>query len=64
MWDSIRITPDGQDALEAFEEQRKQESKAERDRRFQRKIGIANVLIPLVTFVLGLLVQYFFSPIR
>ena len=30
----------------------------ERERRFQKKIAIAQVLVPLITFILGVLVEH------
>ena len=30
----------------------------ERERRFQKKIAIAQVLVPLITFILGILVEH------
>ncbi len=31
----------------------------ERERRFQKKIAIAQVLVPLITFILGVLAEHF-----
>lgn len=36
-----------------------QQAKQERQQRFENKISVANVLVPLFTFVLGLIVEHF-----
>lgn len=53
------ITELGRDALSEFEHIRDKETEDERQKRFQNKVSIAQVLVPLVTFVLGLFVEYF-----
>ena len=53
------ITPLGLAALERFEHCREKDAKQERQQRFQNKISIASVLVPLVTFFLGILVEHF-----
>lgn len=52
------ITPAGESALAEFKEKREQQSKDERQRRFQNQISVAQVLVPAVTFVLGLIVEF------
>ena len=42
----------------AVKERAKQDAKKERERRFQKKIAIAQVLVPLITFILGILVEH------
>ena len=54
-----KITVLGEEALLEFEEQRDKDAKAERQQRFENKISIASVLVPAVTFILGLLVEHF-----
>lgn len=49
----------GEDALSEFEQKREQQAQDERERRFNRKISIAQVLVPLITFLLGLLVEHY-----
>lgn len=57
--DSFRITHLGENALYAFENEREKQSKAERQQRFQNKVSVASVLVPAITFLLGLLVEHF-----
>ena len=53
------ITSLGEDALSEFEQKREQHAQGERERRFNRKISIAQMLVPLITFLLGLLVEHY-----
>lgn len=53
------ITALGLDALNEFEQAHNQTSKNERQKRFENKIAVLNVLVPLITFFFGLLLQYF-----
>lgn len=53
------ISDKGKAVLEAREEKRRKESEAKRQQRFQNQISIAQVLVPLVTFVLGLVVEHY-----
>ena len=53
------LTSKGRRALEEFENHCQDEAKKESQQRFDNKIAILNVLVPLVTFILGLLVEYF-----
>ena len=46
----------GEQAIKDAAEQKAQE---ERERRFQKKIAIAQVLVPFVTFVLGIVIDHF-----
>lgn len=52
------ITPLGEDALSEFEQTRQKQANEERQRRFQNKISVAQVLVPLITFILGLIVEH------
>ena len=45
-------------ADQAAKERAKQDAEKERERRFQKKIAIAQVLVPLITFILGILVEH------
>ena len=40
------------------EEVAEKKAKEERERRFQKKLAIAQVLVPLITFILGILVEH------
>lgn len=57
--DTWVITAAGRDALSEFEERRDQEAKREAQQRLQNQIAVAQVLVPLVTFVLGLIVEHY-----
>lgn len=54
-----KITELGKNELEQFEEKRAEATKKERQQRFENKISVLNLLVPLVTFLLGLLVEHF-----
>lgn len=43
------------------EEVAEKKAEEERERRFQKKIAIAQVLVPLITFILGILVEHLSS---
>lgn len=53
------ITELGKDALAEFEKERNKEAEHKRQQRFQNKISIASVLVMLITFFIGLVVEYF-----
>lgn len=53
------ITEKGRAKLKALENEAKQEAESKRQQRFENKISVLNVLVPAVTFVLGLLVEHF-----
>ena len=57
--DTWIITPAGEDVLSKFENERRKESEDKRQQRFQNQISVAQVLIPLVTFVLGLIIDHY-----
>lgn len=40
------------------EEVAEKKAEEERERRFQKKIAIAQVLVPFITFILGILVEH------
>ena len=44
---------------QTVKERVKQDAEKERERRFQKKIAIAQVLVPLITFILGIVVDHF-----
>lgn len=57
------ITVDGRVALSEYErvqdEMRKHETEKKAQQRFQNKVSIAQLLIPVITFILGLLIERF-----
>lgn len=44
---------------QAAKERAKQDAEKERERRFQKKIAITQVLVPLITFILSIVVDRF-----
>lgn len=55
----VTIEPAGLSALSCFEKSREEQAKNERQQRFQNKVAVATVLVPAITFVLGLVVEHF-----
>lgn len=55
--DKVKLTDKGAIAYELEEEERKEHSKKQRQQRFQNKVSVANVLVPAITFILGLIVE-------
>lgn len=53
------ITQKGLAKLKEIEDKAKQEAKDEGQRRFQNKISVAQMLVPLITFILGLVVEHY-----
>ena len=54
-----KITSDGETLYENFKESHDKDSENKRQQRFQNKISIASVFVPLITFILGLIVEHF-----
>lgn len=57
--DKWALTVEGEDALLDFENMRQKESDKKRQQRFENKISVLQVLVSLVTFILGLIVEHF-----
>ena len=53
------LTTPGIKSFELAKNVRDQASKQEKQQRFDNKMSIANILVPLVTFILGILVDHF-----
>lgn len=53
------ITQKGLAALQEIDDKAEQKSKDERQQRFENKVSVLSVLIPFVTFILGILVEHF-----
>ena len=53
------ITVAGQDALSAYEKKSAQDTESKRQQRFQNKVSVASVLVPFITFILGLVVEHY-----
>ena len=56
---SLSLTSAGRIAYETAKEEREKQAKNERQQRFDNKISVASVLIPCITFVLGLIIEHF-----
>ena len=56
---SYKLTDEGRLALVQMEEMRNECAKKERQQRFENKVSVANVLVPAITFILGMLVEHF-----
>ena len=59
----IRLDSDGILALqkesEVAADVRRQNAKQEKQQRFENKIAVANLLVPFITFILGILTEHF-----
>lgn len=53
------ITEIGKDALAEFEKEHNKEIERKRQQRFQNKISILGVLVPFITFFVGLVVEHY-----
>lgn len=56
---SWSITVHGEDSLAEFKQRHAEKAKQEKQQRFQNKVSVASVLVPAITFILGLLVENF-----
>lgn len=56
---SYHITARGLDAIAEFEKERNAETIRKKQQRFDNKIAVANVLVPTLTFILGLIVEHY-----
>ena len=57
------VTSRGGQELSAYEEKLEQDAQTKRQKRFENKISVLNILIPLITFLLGITVEHFASVI-
>ena len=57
--DKLTTTRLGNKAFEDATYERKQEAKQERQQSFDNKISVASVLVPAITFVLGVIVEHY-----
>lgn len=55
--DKVELTSSGANAYEEANEKRNTQAEQKRQQRFDNKISVASVLIPTITFVLGLIVE-------
>ena len=54
-----KLTSSGVAAYKQLKQERNQDSEKKRQQRFDNKISIASILIKLITFILGLLVEHY-----
>ncbi|MGI5897097.1 MAG: hypothetical protein ACOX6U_09095 [Oscillospiraceae bacterium] len=57
--DKWAITELGKDALAEFAQECDKETERKRQQRFENKVSIASVLVPFLTFFIGLIVEHF-----
>lgn len=57
-WD---ISEEGREALQQFDQVSKKAAEEEKEKRFQHKLAIWNLIIPIITFCLGIIVEHFGS---
>ncbi len=57
--DIVHIQPAGRMAYEEAQERRQKEAEHKSQKRFENKISVASVLVPCITFVLGLVVEFY-----
>lgn len=55
--DKIELLPSGATAYEEAKEKRHNQAEQKRQQRFDNKVSIANVLVPLITFFVGIFVE-------
>jgi hypothetical protein len=55
--DKVEITPSGANAYEEASDVRQSQSEQKIQQRFDNKISVATVLVPLITFFLGIIVE-------
>lgn len=53
------ISQKGLAVLQQLQEEAEQKAKDERQKRFDNKISVLNVVVPLLTFILGILLEHF-----
>ena len=55
----VYASQQGKAFLHSHEEKLDQQAKHERQQRFENKISVLSVLVPLITFVIGVFVEHF-----
>ena len=58
------ITPLGVEYKERFEKHRADEAQNKSQQRFQNKVSIAAILVPFITFILGILFEHFVGAVN
>lgn len=54
-----RITEAGKSVLTLLEKEANKQAENKSNQRFQKQISVLNLLVPLITFILGLIVEHF-----
>lgn len=57
------VTNEGLNALDEFEEQAGEKAKEEKQKRFENKVAVLNLVVSILSFLAGLLVEFFFGPL-
>lgn len=53
------VSDKGRAMLLDLEERRRKETEYKRQQRFQNQVSVAQILVPLITFVLGLIIEHY-----
>ena len=56
--DTISITDEGRLALAAMKQELDEKAERKKQQSFQNKLSVANILVPFVTFFLGVMVEH------
>lgn len=56
--DTISITDEGRLALAAMNQELDEKAECKKQQSFQNKLSVANILVPFVTFFLGVMVEH------
>ena len=56
--DKFKLTSSGATAYEQAKHDRKKQAENKRQQRFQNKVSVASVLVPLITFFIGIIVEF------
>lgn len=56
--DTISITDEGRLALAAMNQELDEKAERKKQQSFQNKLSVANILVPFVTFFLGIMVEH------
>lgn len=60
---TLKATQKGLSLLSDLDKEARQETERKAQQRFENQVSVAGVLVPLITFVLGLIVEYFAQPV-
>lgn len=57
------VTNEGLNALDEFEIRAGEKAKEEKQKRFENKVAVLNLVVSILSFLAGLLVEFFFGPL-